>query len=228
MKVLIAGAGGMIGTRLANTLTGSGNDVAALVRNVARAAPALPGVTLHVWDGTAGLPPAAAFDGVDGVVNVIGESIADGRWTEARKKKLRDSRIVSTRALVDALRGLAARPKVLVSASAVGYYGNRSDEILTEASPPGTGFLAELARDWEAEALRAQELGMRVVLLRTGVVLDRRGGMLRTLLPAFRWGLGARVGTGLQWLPWIHVDDEIGLIRRALSEGRASGPRNAV
>ena len=228
MKVLIAGAAGLVGTRLANALIASGHDVAALVRDVARAAPALPGATLYVWDGTAGQPPVAAFDGVDGVVNLIGESLAAGRWTDARKKKLRDSRIVSTRALVDALRGLDRRPGVLVSASGVGYYGNRGDEILTEASSPGTGFLAELARDWEAEALRAQELGMRVVVLRAGVILDRRGGFLRALLPAFRWGLGARVGAGRQWLPWIHIEDEVALIRHALADGRAAGALNAV
>src|SRR6266478_5596901 len=206
MKVLIAGAAGLLGTRLATASAAAGDQVAALVRDVARASRRLSGATLHAWEGTAGQPPAAAFDGVDGVVNLIGESISAGRWSEARKKKLRDSRIVSTRALVDALRGLTRRPRVLVSASAVGYYGDRGDEILTEASAPGTGFLAELARDWEAEALRAQDLGMRVVLVRTGIVLDRHGGMLRTILPVFRLGLGGRVGSGNQWFPWIHID----------------------
>ncbi|HXI57022.1 MAG TPA: TIGR01777 family oxidoreductase [Polyangia bacterium] len=228
MRILIAGAAGLIGTRLATASAAAGDTVSALVRDVSRASRRLPGATLHAWEGTAGQPPAAAFDGVDGVVNLMGESISKGRWSEARKKVLRDSRIVSTRALVDALRGLTRRPRVLVSASAVGYYGDRGDEILTEASAPGTGFLSDLARDWEAEALRAQELGMRVVLIRTGVVLDRHGGMLGTVLPVFRLGLGGRIGSGQQWFPWIHVDDEVGLIRHALTAEGVTGPLNAV
>ena len=228
MKVLIAGATGLIGTKLAVALAGDGVQVAALVRDVSRASRALPTATLHVWDAIAGQPPVGAFDGVDAVVNLIGESISSGRWSDKRKKVLRDSRIVSTRALVDAIRGLPVRPRVFVSGSAVGYYGDRGDEILTESSPPGTGFLAQLACDWESEALRAQELGVRVVMVRTSVVLDRRGGMLATLLPAFKLGLGARIGAGHQWFPWIHIDDEVGLIRHALADARASGPLNAV
>jgi uncharacterized protein (TIGR01777 family) len=228
MKVLIAGAAGLVGTKLVSALVAAGDEVAALVRDVSRASKRLPGARLHVWDAVAGQPPAAAFDGVDGVVNLIGESIASGRWTEARKKQLRDSRLVATRALVDAMRGLTQRPRVLVSASAVGYYGDRGDEILTEASAPGSNFLAQLARDWEAEALRAQDLGVRVVMLRSGAALDRSGGLLGTLLPTFRLGLGARVGSGDQWLPWIHLDDQIGLIRHVLGDGRSAGALNAV
>jgi len=164
------------------------------------------------------------------VVNLVGEAIAGGRWTDARRKLLRDSRIVSTRALVGELRALpaAAQPRVLVAASAVGYYGDRGDEILTEASASGTGFLAELARDWEAESMRAAELGMRVVALRNGAVLSRAGGYLRKVLPVFRLGAGGRVGNGAQWFPWIHIQDEIALIRHAISTESVSGAVNGV
>jgi uncharacterized protein (TIGR01777 family) len=229
MKVLIAGASGLIGTETARALAGDGVALGALVRNTARAAGTLPaGVTLFPWDALQGPPPTAAFDGVDVVVNLVGEPIAEGRWSEQRKKRLRDSRIVGTRALVNELRGLAKKPSVLIAASAVGYYGDRGDEILTESSTAGSGFLAELARDWEAEALRAAELGIRVVLVRNGSVLSAKGGMLRKILPLFRLGLGGRIGSGAQWFPWIHVDDSVALIRHAITDQRASGALNAV
>jgi uncharacterized protein (TIGR01777 family) len=229
MKVLIAGASGLIGTEIARALDRDGASLSALVRDPARAAAALPAtVTLFPWDAVKGPPPAAAFDGVDVVINLVGESIADGRWSESRKKQLRDSRIVSTRTLVNELRGLPRKPSVLIAASAAGYYGNRGDEILTEASTPGAGFLAELARDWEAESLRAVELGLRVVLLRHGAVLSPKGGMLRKILPLFRLGLGGRIGGGGQWFPWIHIDDSVGLVRHAIKEERAAGALNAV
>ncbi len=224
MKVLVSGATGLIGTHLVRALCDSGVGVNALVRDTVRAASRLPAsVTLFPWDVVAGAPPAAAFDGVDVVVNLAGESIADGRWTVARRKQLRDSRIVGTRALVNEMRGLTTKPRVLIAASAVGYYGDRGDEILTEASSCGTGFLAELARDWEEESNRAAELGMRVVVLRNGAVLSREGGFLRKVLPLFRLGAGGRVGSGTQWFPWIHIEDEIALIRHAITDGEGVG-----
>jgi uncharacterized protein (TIGR01777 family) len=229
LKVLIAGATGLIGVELAQALAKQGITMGALVRNVSRAAAQLPAnVTLFPWDAVNGPPPAAAFEGVDAVVNLVGESIAGGRWSEPRKKRLRDSRIVSTRALVNELRALDKKPGLLIAASAVGYYGDRGDEILTEASAAGAGFLAELTRDWEAESLRARELGVRVVLLRSGAVLSRRGGMLRKILPLFRMGMGGRIGSGRQWFPWIHLDDEVALIQHALAEPRVEGALNAV
>jgi len=228
MKVVITGATGLIGTALTASLLGDSHQVAVLVRDVAAAARRLPGATLHPWDATGGAPPEAAFQDVDAIVNLVGESIAGGRWTDARRKRLRDSRIISTRALVDAIRGLGRRPSVLVSASGAGYYGDRGDEILTEASPPGIGFLPELARDWEAEAERAHDLGVRVTIVRNGSVLSRDGGFLGKVLTLFRLGLGGRLGDGNQWFPWIHIDDEVGLIRHALVEARAAGPLNAV
>jgi uncharacterized protein (TIGR01777 family) len=227
-SVTITGATGLIGTALAASCARDGMRVFALVRNTARAADRLPHATLHAWDATGGPPPEAALAGAEVVVNLVGEPLAEGRWSEPRKKQLRDSRVVGTRALVDALRGASPRPRVLISASGVGYYGNRGDEILTEASQGGTGFVAELARDWEAEALKAEELDIRVVILRNGVVLSREGGILKKLLPPFRLGLGGKIGSGAQWMPWIHLEDEIGLIRHAMDNQAVRGPLNVV
>jgi uncharacterized protein (TIGR01777 family) len=226
--VAITGATGLIGTALAQSCARDGMRVSALVRDTARAAERLPTATLHAWDATGGPPPDAAFEGVDVVVNLIGESISSGRWNEARKKRLRDSRVVATRALVDVLRGLSTRPRLLISASGVGFYGDRGDEILTEASALGTGFIAELGRDWEAEAAKATEIGMRVVLLRSGLVLSKSGGILRKILMPFRLGLGGKIGRGTQWMPWIHLEDEIGLIRHVMEHEAVQGPLNLV
>jgi uncharacterized protein (TIGR01777 family) len=226
--VAITGATGLIGTALAASCARDGLRVSALVRDTARGAERLPKATLHAWDGAAGPPPEAAFEGASVVVNLIGESISKGRWNEARMKRLRDSRVVATRALVDVLRGLPNRPRVLISASGVGFYGDRGDEILTEASEGGKGFAAELSRDWEAEAMKAAEIGMRVVLLRSGLVLSKEGGILRKILPPFRLGLGGKIGSGKQWMPWIHLDDEIGLIRQAMANDAVKGPLNLV
>ncbi|HEX4406614.1 MAG TPA: TIGR01777 family oxidoreductase [Polyangia bacterium] len=226
-KVLIAGATGLLGTALAASCARDRITVAALVRDVARAAPKLPGATLHAWDGKAA-PPAAAFDGVDVVVNLSGESIGGKRWSDAQKRRLRQSRVDLTRALVDGLRALERRPRALVQASGIAFYGDRGDDVLTETSTVGTGFLAELARDWEAEAQKANELGLRVVLLRSGLVLAREGGFLAKILPPFRLGVGGHIGTGKQWLPWIHLEDEIALIRHAMATDSVTGPLNAV
>jgi hypothetical protein len=226
--VAIAGATGLIGTTLAGSCARDGIPVSALVRDTVRAADLLPSATLHAWDATRGSPPTDALNGADVVVNLVGEPLADKRWTEARKKQLRDSRVVGTRALVDAMRDLPKRPRLLISASGVGYYGDRGEEILTESAAGGSGFMAELARDWEAEAMRAADLGLRVVVLRSGVVLSKDAGILRKLLPPFRMGLGGSIGTGGQWLPWIHLEDEIGLIRHVMSHEAVSGALNAV
>jgi uncharacterized protein (TIGR01777 family) len=226
--VAITGASGLIGTALAQACARDGLRVSALVRDTARAAERLPSATLYPWDAQQGPPPEAAFEGVDVVVNLVGESISSGRWNEARMKRLRDSRVVATRALVDVLRGLPARPRVFISASGVGFYGDRGDEILTEVSAGGKGFTAELGRDWEAEAGKAAEIGMRVVILRSGLVLSKDGGILKKILPPFRLGLGGKIGGGSQWMPWIHLDDEIGLIRHAMEHEAVQGPLNLV
>jgi uncharacterized protein (TIGR01777 family) len=226
--IAITGATGLVGTALAASCARDGIKVSALVRDTARAAVRLPSATLHAWDATKGPPPEAAFEGVDVVVNLVGEPLSIGRWSEARKKRLRDSRVVGTRALVDALRGLQRRPRLLVSASGAGYYGDQGDRILTEASEVGQGFLADLARDWEGEAKKAADIGLRVVLLRSGVVLSRDGGILRKILPAFRLGVGGKIGSGAQWFPWIHIADEVGLIRHVMAHEAVTGPLNAV
>jgi uncharacterized protein (TIGR01777 family) len=226
--VAITGATGLVGSALAVSCARDGMRVSALVRDTARGAERLPSATLFAWDSTAGPPPDAAFEGVDVVVNLVGESLSSGRWNEARKKRLRDSRVVGTRAVVDVLRGLPVRPRLLISASGIGCYGDRGDEILTETSSLGKGFIAELGRDWEAEALKAEEIGVRVVLLRSGLVLARDGGMLRKILPPFRLGFGGKIGSGAQWMPWIHLDDEIGLIRHAMAHESVRGPLNLV
>jgi len=163
----------------------------------------------------------------DAVIHLAGEPIAQ-RWTAAAKRRIRESRIEGTRRLIAGLAALPSPPKIFICSSAVGFYGSRGDEILTEASPPGVGFLAELCVEWERAADEAQALGMRVVKLRTGVVLGRDGGALKRMLPAFCLGLGGRLGSGRQWMPWIHLDDHLDLVEFALAQSGVSGPLNAV
>ncbi|MBI2095560.1 MAG: TIGR01777 family protein [Candidatus Omnitrophica bacterium] len=165
-------------------------------------------------------------DGAHAVINLAGAPIAEKRWTPRRKKELIQSRLGATRALVDAMAQAKDRPKVFLSASAVGYYGAHGDETLDEASPAGSGFLADLCREWERQALKARAHGVRVVLLRTGIVLSPRGGALAKMLPLFRLGLGGPMGSGRQWMSWIHIDDEVGGIHKALEDGSIQGPVN--
>jgi uncharacterized protein (TIGR01777 family) len=229
-RVLITGATGLIGTALAASCARDGLPVVALVRpsSMARAAPRLPGATLRPWDAAKGPPTPDVFDGVDVVVNLVGEPIAGRRWSEAHKRRVRETRVLATRALVEGLAAREARPRALIQASGTGFYGDRGDDILTEASSSGTGFLAEICREWEAEAEKARALGVRVVVLRTGVVLARAGGFLAKILPPFRLGVGGHVGTGKQWLPWIHLDDQVALIRHAMATPSVAGVLNAV
>jgi hypothetical protein len=158
----------------------------------------------------------------------MGEPAADGRWTAEKKRRIRDSRVVGTRNLVAGLAALAVRPRVLVSASAVGYYGDRGDEILDERSSRGEDFLADLCVDWEREAMAAERLGVRVVFVRIGLVMTRDGGALGKMLPAFRLGAGGRLGSGRQWMPWIHVDDLVGLLLHAAAQDSLRGPLNGT
>ncbi|MBM3939492.1 MAG: TIGR01777 family protein [SAR202 cluster bacterium] len=229
MRVLVAGATGFIGGALCAELVAAGHEVVVLSRDAASARARLPMVAgAFAWPSpTAAAPPPDAFDGVDGVVNLAGEPVS-GRWTDGKKRRIHDSRALGTRHLVQAMGGFARRPRVLVNGSAVGYYGNRGDEELTEASPPGEDFLAGVCRDWEAEARRAEELGMRVVRSRTGLVLGSDGGMLRPMLPLFRFGLGGPLGDGNQWWPWVHRRDVVGMVRLALEDDRIAGPLNAT
>jgi uncharacterized protein (TIGR01777 family) len=216
MKILMTGATGFLGRLLWPLLRAEGHTLAVLARDTSRTTALLPGVTAFEWNGLVGLPPAEAFAGVDAIVNLIGEPIAK-RWNADRKRRFRESRVLATHALVERLATIEPRPRLLVSMSAVGIYGDRGDEVLTERSALGNGFLAEMARDWEAAAFEASALGVRVGVVRSGVVLGREGGMLAKLLPIFRLGLGGRLGSGGQYVPWIHVDDLLRLVVHVLS-----------
>jgi len=223
MKVLISGATGLVGCALVESLRAEGHAVARLVR---------PGGAAEAgdirWDPAAGSLDVAAMEGADAVVNLSGSNIAGGRWTARRKAELRSSRVDTTRLLVDALSQLRQKPRAFLSASATGIYGNRADEVLTEDSEPGTDFLAMLARDWEAEARRAEPLGIRTVLLRFGVILARNGGALPLMLLPFRFGVGGRLGSGRQWFSWITLEDSIAIVRAAIVNDGLSGPVNVV
>jgi len=219
----MSGASGLVGRSLRAMLRAEGHTIARLVRPNGTAS----GGDVR-WDPASAMVDTAAMEGVDAVVHLSGASIADGRWSAARKGMLRSSRVDSTRLLVDALAQLRQKPRVLVCASATGYYGNRGDKVLTEASEPGTDFLAMLARDWEEEARRASSAGIRTVMLRFGIILDAHGGALPKMLLPFRFGVGGRVGSGKQWMPWIALQDAAGIARAAIADERFAGPVNAV
>jgi uncharacterized protein len=222
MRVAVTGASGLVGQALVRHLESRGHEALRLVRRAPRAAGEL------LWAPDTGEIDAAGLAGVDAVVHLAGEGIAEGRWTAARKLRLRTSRIGPTRLLAQTLAGLARRPTVLVSASAVGYYGNRGDEWLDETSAPGQDFLARLCVDWEAATEPAVSAGIRVVALRTGVALSTRGGALARMLPPFRLGLGGVLGPGTQYLSWIAIDDLVGAIAHVLANPAVAGPVNAV
>lgn len=186
-----------------------------------------PGIDLFLWDAAKHEPPAEALRGADAVVHLAGESVAQ-RWTPAVKERLVSSRLDSTRLLVQAISTLSERPKLLLSASATGYYGDRGDELLVESSAPGKDFLARLSVDWEAQANQARSLGLRVHTLRTGIVLAKQGGALEKMLPAFRFGVGGKIGSGEQWMSWIHVEDWVGIVEMLLAQEVAPGPVNLV
>lgn len=226
MKILISGATGFIGSRLCQTLAAAGHTPVALSRNADSAKRRVASLQQAFnWQPASGPPPLDAFEGVDAVVSLAGESLA-GRWTANKKRAIRDSRILGMRHLVDAVSQLSSKPKALVSMSAVGYYGDRGKERLTEDSPSASDFLGQLCADWEAEATRAEELGVRVVRLRPGIVLGP-GGALARLLPVFKLGMGGPLGSGQQWWSWVHLDDVVGLIAYSL-EHQIDGPINAT
>lgn len=226
--VLISGATGLVGRRLVPALASSGIAVRILSRDPSRAASELPGARAHGWDGRQW--PAEALSGAHAVVHLAGEPVFAGPLTASRRARIRDSRVASTAALVDALEALpeSARPQTLLCASAVGYYGSRGDAVLDETASPGSGFLAEVCVDWEAAAERATALGMRVVRLRIGIVLAREGGALPLMAIPFRLGLGGPLGDGQQWVPWIHAEDLVRLAVYLLDDAQISGPVNAV
>jgi uncharacterized protein (TIGR01777 family) len=227
-ELLLSGATGLIGGRLLAAFTSEGAAVRALARRPDAARPLAPPHRWLGWDGRR-FPPAAVA-GVDAVVHLSGEPVMAGRPTAARRERIRASRIDSTRSLGEAIASLPApeRPRVLVCASAVGYYGSRGDETLDEDAAPGHGFLADLCRAWEAEAQGIARHGVRCVSLRFGIVLAREGGALPLMALPFRIGLGGRLGDGRQWFPWIHVSDAVSLVRAALRDEGYGGPVNAV
>jgi hypothetical protein len=222
MKIVISGAGGLIGSALVPALAAAGHEVAALVRTGTVVASGIR------WNPAGGEIDAGALEGCDAVVHLAGENIAARRWTPYFKARLWESRVGSTRLLAETLARLRRPPTVLVCASAVGIYGDRGDELLTEASAPGAGFLAELGCAWEAAADPARAAKLRVVHLRFGVVLAREGGALAKMLPVFRAGLGGPLGPGRQWWPWLALGDAVGIVRFALNEAGLAGPVNAV
>ncbi len=229
MRVTITGATGTIGQALARELRERGDEVTALSRDASRASAAL-GVEAQEWKDPKGeRPPLDSLRGRDGVVHLLGETIAQ-RWSDEVKSEIRDSRILSTRNLVEALAELpeGERPKVLVSQSATGWYGAHGDERLDESAPAADDFLAQVTADWEAEAEKARELGLRVVLTRTGVVLSESGGALEKMLPFFKLGIGGPVAGGRQYVPWVHLDDVVGAIVFALDNDPVDGPVNVT
>ena len=225
MKIVIAGGTGFLGRPLVADLVSGGNEVVVLSRGGG-----VTGATRSVlWspDGSAG-KWAAEIDGADAVLNLAGESIAGKRWSSAHKEQILDSRVRATRSLVAAIAGALQPPPLFVSGSAVGYYGPRGDEVVTEDTPPGSDFLARVCVQWEAEAARLTGPRTRVVFIRTGLVLERDGGALPEMLPPFRFGAGGPVGSGTQYWPWIHRADWIGLVRWAIETAAVSGPLNAT
>lgn len=222
MNILVSGSTGLIGSALVPALGAAGHRVRRLVRGPSGGA----GGDVR-WDPEAGVLDAGGLEGCDAVVHLAGENIA-GRWTAAKKRRIRDSRVKGTGLLAQALARLGRPPRVLVCASAIGYYGDRGAEAMREDSPRGKGFLAEVCAEWEAAAAPAAQKGIRVVNLRFGVVLSPRGGALAKMLLPFRLGLGGTVGRGNQWMSWIAIDDAVGAILHALQSEALRGPANAV
>lgn len=227
MKVAVTGATGLIGRRLVPELLARGEQVTVLARDPERAGQTLgPAVETAAWDALGGPAPAAALAGSDAVVHLAGEPIAQ-RWSEQAKRRIHSSRDEGTRNLVAGIEAAEPRPRVLVSASGSGYYGPRGDEVVDESTGPGADFVAEVVKAWEREAMRATNLGLRVACLRMGVVLATGGGAIAKMLTPFRLGVGGPVAGGRQYLPWIDLDDVVGMYGAALEDGRWSGAINA-
>jgi uncharacterized protein (TIGR01777 family) len=221
MKVLVTGSSGLIGSALVPALRGAGHSVVRLVREP-------PGPDAARWNPDDGSLDRSALDGVDGVVHLAGENIAAGRWTAKQKARIRNSRVRGTALLARAMRERDTKPKVFLSGSAVGFYGDRGAELLDETSARGLGFLADVCAEWEAAARLAADAGVRVVNLRTGIVLSREGGALRKMLPPFRVGLGGPVGSGTQYMSWIAIDDLVGALLYLLVTDSVTGAVNLV
>ncbi len=227
MKVLVTGASGFIGSALCDSLLVRGDTVVGLTRDPQRARGTNPNVVWHAWEPTLERPPEAAFEGVDGVANLLGEKI-NQRWTDEAKQRILESRRTGTRNLLGTIAALEDKPSVLVSQSAIGFYGDRGDAIVDEEAAGGEGFDADVVREWEATAGEAEALGLRLVVVRTGHVLDPRGGFLAQLLPPFKLGVGGPLAGGRQYVSWIHIDDEIGILLWALDNESVRGTINST
>jgi uncharacterized protein len=215
MRIAITGSTGLIGSDLAPLLNHAGHEVVRLKRPAD-------------WDPDNGQVNLAAFHGIDALVHLAGENIAGGRWTAARKRRIRDSRIIGTKLISDTVSRIDPPPRVFISASAIGYYGDRGDEVLREESKPGTGFLADVCQQWEAATAAASRAGIRVVQLRSGIVLSKQGGALAKMLLPFRMGIGGRIGTGLQYWSWISLEDACRVIEHCIHATDLNGPVNVV
>ena len=227
LRILVTGATGLIGRHLCRSLLDDGHTVIGLSRAPEKAR-GVPVTEMRQWDAMSGPPTAAALAGVDALIHLAGEPIAAHRWSDEQKRRIRDSRVVSTRNLVNGLRAMAEKPVAFISSSAVGFYGDRGDELLDEQSPAGRGFLPEVCQAWEHEAEPVTAAGIRLVLVRTGVVLSREGGALEKMMTPFKLGLGGKLGNGRQWFPWIHLSDIIGIYRYALANEAIKGPINGA
>ena len=223
MRVAVSGSTGLVGSEVVDSLSTEGHEVVRIVRRASAA-----GERAVRWDPEKGEVDAAGLEGLDAVVHLAGENVGSGRWTAARKSAIRDSRVKGTRLLCDTLARLARPPKTLVCASAIGIYGDRGEDVLTEESPAATGFLPGVCREWEAASGAAARKGIRVVALRIGMVLSPKGGALPRMLPLFRAGLGGVIGDGRQYVSWVALDDLPSILLHALQCGALSGPVNAV
>jgi uncharacterized protein len=224
MKILVTGAGGLLGSHLIPTLKAKGHEIYKLSRSEARNADEIQ------WDAYEGFAPSEQekLEGFDAVIHLAGDNIADGNWSEEKKRSIRESRVTGTRTLVDAFKKCENKPKIFVSVSATGFYGNRGDEILNEESAAGEGFLPEVCAEWEAESIKAKDFGARVLMPRIGVVLTKDGGALEKMLTPFKFGVGGTVGSGEQFMSWIALDDLIRIFHFALENENLNGAVNAV
>lgn len=227
MRVLVTGASGVIGSALCDTLLVRGEEVVGLSRDPERARSDNPKISWHAWEPTLERPPEDAFAGVDGVVNLVGERI-DQRWTGESKRRIMETRRTATHNLAQAIAGLERRPRVLVSQSAVGYYGDRGDAIVDESTGPGESFDSQVVQEWEKAAREIEPSGVRLVIVRSGPVLAAEGGLLKEMLTPFKLGLGGPLAGGRQYLSWIHIDDEVGILLWALENETVSGVVNAT